>query len=66
MNWIATRSSHSGGLKRLINVLSTAAEIRVIATELEETKLKEITVVEFVFKADLKWLQELLKTHFFL
>jgi hypothetical protein len=54
MNVAATSSSHSDGLKRLINVVSTAAEIRVIAIKLEETELKEITVVESVFKADLK------------
>jgi hypothetical protein len=54
MNGIATRPSHSDDLKRLINLLSTAAEIRFVGIKLKEIELKEITDVEVMFKADLK------------
>lgn len=65
MNGIATRPSHSDDLKRLINLLSTAAEIRFVGIKLKEIELKEITDVEVMFKADLKWLEKLLETLLF-
>jgi hypothetical protein len=49
-----TRLSHSDSLRCLINLLSTAAEIRAIGKNLEVTELKRMAVIEDVFKIDLK------------